>query len=308
MAAPPTTSPEALDKSGSVIGGVNPPAGATASLNASLDEILSRYDVLLFDAYGVLVHADGALPGAAELIARLRAEDRQTLVLTNDASRTPEQCAARYRDLGLPVDASMVISSGSLLAGWYEAQGLAGTPTIVLGTAGSRLLVERAGGVPISPGAARSCSSLVVALCDEAFEPFLPLIDDTLSAVILGLLRGAQVRLVVPNPDLLYPRGDGGFGLTTGAVAQMFEAALHAKLGLAPAFERLGKPHPPMFEEARRRSKGARMVMLGDTLETDILGAARAGIDSVLVRTGVSAPPAPDAALQPTWVLRSLMR
>jgi HAD superfamily hydrolase (TIGR01459 family) len=275
---------------------------------ASLDEILARYDVLLFDAYGVLVHADGALPGASELLSALRAEGRETLILTNDASRTPEQCAARYRDLGLDVDASMVISSGSLLAGWYAAESLVGTATIVLGPAGSRTLVERAGGVPISPAEARSSPSLVVALCDEAFEPFLPLIDDTLSAVLLGLQRGAKVRLVVPNPDLLYPRGGGGFGLTTGAVAHMFEAALAAKLGSAPRFERLGKPHPPMFEEARRRSRGARLVMFGDTLETDILGAARAGIDSVLVRTGVSAPPAPDAALQPTWVLRSLVR
>ncbi len=285
-------------------GALNPPMGAIASL----DEILARYDVLLFDAYGVLVHADGALPGASELLSALRAEGRETLILTNDASRTPEQCAARYRDLGLDVDASMVISSGSLLAGWYAAESLVGTATIVLGPAGSRTLVERAGGVPISPAEARSSPSLVVALCDEAFEPFLPLIDDTLSAVLLGLQRGAKVRLVVPNPDLLYPRGGGGFGLTTGAVAHMFEAALAAKLGSAPRFERLGKPHPPMFEEARRRSRGARLVMFGDTLETDILGAARAGIDSVLVRTGVSAPPAPDAALQPTWVLRSLVR
>lgn len=288
MTASPKTSPEAL--------------------GASLDDILSRYDVLLFDAYGVLVHADGALPGAAELIARLRAEGRETLVLTNDASRTPEQCAARYRDLGLPVDAPMVISSGSLLAGWYQAQGLVGAPTIVLGTAGSRLLVERAGGAPIPPSEAGPCTSLVVALCDEAFEPFLPLLDDTLSAVILALERGAQLRLVVPNPDLLYPRGGGGFGLTTGAVAAMLEGALRAKLGQAPGFERLGKPHPPMFEEARRRSGGSRLVMFGDTMETDILGAARAGIDSVLVQTGVSAPPGPDAALRPTWVLRSLVR
>lgn len=296
----------AVDEPKLVSGALNPPAGAIASL----DEILARYDVLLFDAYGVLVHADGALPGASELLSALRAEGRETLILTNDASRTPEQCAARYRDLGLDVDASMVISSGSLLAGWYAAEGLLGAATIVLGPAGSRTLVERAGGVPISPAEAKSSPSLVVALCDEAFEPFLPLIDDTLSAVLLGLQRGATVRLVVPNPDLLYPRGGGGFGLTTGAVAHMFEAALTAKLGLGPAprFERLGKPHAPMFDEARRRSTGARLVMFGDTLETDILGATRAGIDSVLVQTGVSAPPGPEATLRPTWVLRSLVR
>ena len=77
--------------------------------------LLERYDVLLFDAYGVLVHAAGPMPGAADLLARLNAEARPWFVVTNDASKLPSTAAARFQRFGLPVDPSRVITSGSLL-------------------------------------------------------------------------------------------------------------------------------------------------------------------------------------------------
>ncbi|MFO0725645.1 MAG: HAD hydrolase-like protein [Myxococcota bacterium] len=272
-----------------------------------LEDILARYDVFLFDAYGVLVHAAGALPGAKELLTRLCAEGREFWVITNDASRTPATCAHRYRQLGLPVEEEQVISSGALLPAWYKRAARPGAPTIVLGPPDAHAMVEAAGGLALTPAEALLRGDVeVVALCDEAFEPFVPMVDDTLSAIVRAVAHGRTPKLVVPNPDLIYPRGDGGFGVTTGAVAEMIEAALRVRMPEAPRFERLGKPHPPIFEEVRARAIGKRLVMFGDTLETDIHGATQAGIDSVLVLTGVSGAPGEDAKLRPTFVLDSL--
>jgi len=62
----------------------------------TVDELLARYDLFLLDAYGVLVSASGALPGAADLVRRIPQQGKEYLVVTNDASRSPETSARRY--------------------------------------------------------------------------------------------------------------------------------------------------------------------------------------------------------------------
>ncbi len=107
------------------------------------------------------------------------------------------------------------------------------------------------------------------------------------------------MHLLLPNPDLIYPKDARGFGITAGSIALIFEAALAQRYGgraAGPAadrlrFCRLGKPNPPIFEEARRRAgplAASGLVMLGDQLGTDIAGAQACGIPSVLVLTGLS--------------------
>jgi len=104
--------------------------------------------------------------------------------------------------------------------------------------------------------------------------------------------RGERTHLVLPNPDLVFPSGPDAFGITAGAIAVTLESVMRLR---DPAgdhrFVPLGKPHPPMFEAAVRRFPGLdrrRLVMIGDQLGTDILGAHRAGIDTVLVESGVA--------------------
>ena len=87
-------------------------------------ELRARYDVLLLDAYGVLVNADGALPGAVAFIDGLNQSDHPYYILTNDASRLPATCAARYNALGVPIPAERVITSGSLIAGYFRQHDL----------------------------------------------------------------------------------------------------------------------------------------------------------------------------------------
>lgn len=272
----------------------------------TIDEIIDRYAVLLLDGYGVLVHSSGALPGAADLIARLNRVGKRYYILTNDASKLPATAARRFQSYGLAIAADRFITSGSLLAGYFADHGLAGARSVVLGPEDSRRQVELAGGQVVPP--ADPFDVLVIG--DESGFPFVETVDRALTALIRKIDRGESVRLVLPNPDLIYPAADGGFGIASGSVALVLEAALGLRYPDRPdlRFVRLGKPHAPIFVEAVRLSGTRDMVMLGDQLETDVRGASEFGLDSVLVDGGITASSLDtlSAPLRPTYRLRSL--
>ena len=251
---------------------------------ATIDELVERYSALLFDAYGVLSYSVGALPGAVELIDRLNGMGKPYYVLTNDASALPESRAARYRAVGLNVDAARIITSGSLLTGYFAEHGLSGARCAVLGTEDSAEYVRLAGGEVVA--AADGFDALVVG--DQSGFAFVEGVDAALSALFRMFDAGDAPRLVLPNPDLVYPNDDG-FGMASGSVALIIEAALRQRYperGLE--FDRLGKPNGAIFEAALGLTGTRDMVMLGDTLETDIRGANAFGIDSALVAGGVT--------------------
>jgi HAD superfamily hydrolase (TIGR01459 family) len=271
-----------------------------------VDELVRRYDAFLLDAYGVLVDSDRALPGAVAFIERLERESKPWLVVSNDASRLTVTSARRYRRLGFPIEPSRILTSGDLIAAHVRASGLVGGRALVLGPADSRELVRRAGMTVLET---TDFDLDAVFVCDDDGYPFLPTIERTIDAIIACTDRGRVVELVLPNPDLIYPRGPGRVGITAGSVALLIENALRARMGSrSPTFTRLGKPHTPMFQEARRRlsaSDDARLVMLGDQLATDVAGANAFGIDSVLLGTGVC-DLGREVAEGPTWILQSL--
>ncbi len=270
----------------------------------AIAELVERYEALFLDAYGVLVDVAGARPGARALLSELERQGKPWCVLTNGASRLPEAASRRWGALGLDIPAERVVTSGSLLAGHFATQGLAGQRCAVLGPADSARYVEQAGGVVVRPGEA--CAVLVVA--DETGFAFPHDIDAILTALFARLERGEPVHLVLPNPDLVYPTAPGALGLTAGAIAAMIEAALSARLaGRAPRFVALGKPHPAMFEEGVRRVGTRKAVMIGDQLDTDIRGALACGIDAALLAGGVSVEHSAHDGLRPTWRLASLL-
>lgn len=278
----------------------------TDILETSAGSLMAQYAVLLFDAYGVLVNSEGALPGARELIRQLNRTGKPYYILTNDASRLPETASARYMQSGLKIPAGHIITSGSLLAGYFEQHGLKGRRCSVLGTGDSRLYVERAGGLIVSAG--DDIDVLVVA--DEAGFPFLETIDAVFSSICRAMDDRRRVHLVLPNPDLIYPKGAQAFGFGAGSIAGMFEAALRLRYPqrTTPRFVRLGKPEEGLFREAFSRSRTRSMVMIGDQLETDIRGALSFGIHAAWVETGVTAKglQAVPAGLRPTYRLLSL--
>jgi HAD superfamily hydrolase (TIGR01450 family) len=270
-------------------------------------ELLERYDTLLLDAFGVLVHSGGALPSASRFIETLCRRDKRFFVVTNDASTLPENSARRFQGFGLQIREQSIITSGSLIAPYFEAAGLTGARCLVLGPADSKTYVRQAGGELVEAAENAEYDALVV--CDDDGYPFLPTLDLTLSSLIRLFDAGRAPRLILPNPDLIYPKGERGFGFTSGAVVLLLEAALHQRYPVErPTFVRLGKPFGPIFREARRRSGDGSLVMIGDQLETDVAGARAAGIDAALLATGVTnwERSNGDPKKAPTFLLRSL--
>lgn len=135
-------------------------------------------------------------------------------------------------------------------------------------------------------------------------------IEAVFSAICRAVDAGRRVHLILPNPDLIYPKGGRSFGFGAGSVAGMFEAALALRYPQATSlyFVRLGKPEAGVFQEAFSRSHTRSMVMIGDQLETDIRGALSFGIHAAWIETGVTAKglQAVPADLQPTYQLTSL--
>ena len=270
---------------------------------ATIDELVERYSALLFDAYGVLSYSAGALPGAVDLIDRLNRMKKPYYVLTNDASALPDSRAARYCKAGLNVDADRIITSGSLLKGYFAERGLSGARCAVLGTEDSEEYVRLAGGEVVPT--ADEFDVLVVG--DQSGFPFVLRVNAVLTALFRMFDAGDMPRLVLPNPDIVYPNYNG-FGMASGSVALIIEAALrHRYPERRPEFERLGKPNRAIFEAALTLTGTRDMVMFGDTLETDIRGANAFGIDSALVAGGVTSADGLKGAVDvPTYWVRSL--
>ncbi len=271
----------------------------------TINDLIARYDALLLDAYGVLVTLDGPLPGAKALIDRLNRLGKPYWLVSNTAARLPEHAAARYRGFGLDLQADRILTAGMLLDRHFRTYGLAGRACLVLGPEDSRVYVERAGGRPVSPGE----DFELVVIADQAGYPLLETLDWLISALLAKIENGVQVPLILPNPDLIYPTHQG-YGLTAGSLAVLLETVLARRFpGYTDlCFVPLGKPQPGLFEMAAQLAGSRKLVMLGDRLETDILGAARFGIDSVLVMRGVSRGETVVSTLgvQPTYRIESL--
>jgi len=274
--------------------------------NINIEKLTARYSVLLLDAYGVLVHTTGALPGAAQFIDTLNRTKKPYYILTNDASKLPATSAELFQSFGLAIAPDSIITSGSLLTDYFARHQLKDLPCAVLGPEDSARYVELAGGRVV---AAQDPFEVLV-IGDESGYPFLETIDTVLSGLFNTFDSGANVHLVLPNPDLIYPKADQGFGIASGSIALILEAALQRRYPCRPElkFTRLGKPHAAIFKAALERSNTMNMVMIGDQLETDIRGALEFGLDAVLVGTGIATimPDEVDRSLQPTYYLDSL--
>jgi HAD superfamily hydrolase (TIGR01450 family) len=253
----------------------------------AFEELIDKHRGLLFDAYGVLVDAGGALGRAGASLERLSREGRPWLVVTNDASRSPERASRRFCSLGLEVEPERVLSAGAMLTPYFKSRGLVGARCVVLGTGDSTWYVQRAGGVPVEPDAEAPADALVV--CDEQGFDFFSTMDEVLSMVLRGVESGRAIELLVPNPDLIYPAAGGRFGFTAGSIARMLEEALALRLGAdAPRFTALGKPSAEIFRHACDLAGTGDCVMLGDQLHTDVAGARAAGLSAAIVLTGVT--------------------
>lgn len=251
-------------------------------------ELAERYPVIFFDAFGVLKNASGILPGSAAVLERLRAQGKDLYIVTNDASRSPERMAESYvhPEHGALIPADKILSSG-LLASEYLADRVGEGPVAYLGTQASAFFIEHAGlrALPVSECQKQDEPKALVLLDDEGFDWPLALNWS------LNLLREVDIPVLVANADLAYPVRGNEVALAAGSLGRMLEAALGRDLLF------FGKPEARMFsyvfEQAAGQHPGLQpgdVLMVGDTLETDILGGERFGLDTALVLSGNTPP------------------
>lgn len=251
----------------------------------SFDEVTRQYEVIFFDAYGVLKNSSGILPGALEVLHKLRARECDFFVITNDASRSPAElarvyCHPEYGDL-IPADRN--ISSGMLAAEFLRAKVKTGRVAYI-GKESSVYYIEAAGleAVRVSDTHYEDDSIRALALLDDEGFDWMADINKA-----INLLRHRNIPVVVANTDRAYPVRSREVAVAVGSLANMMEDIIRKE------FIRFGKPDSQMFSYALARAREvrpgiekARILMVGDTLGTDILGANKFGIDTVLVLSG----------------------
>ncbi len=264
--------------------------------------LIPKYDGLLIDAYGVLVHDKGCYDGAQEIINFLTTTKIEYLIVTNDASRSIPSLYKRFQNLGLDIPEDRITSSGSMLTPVFKRRKLRNKNTIVLGTQDSIEMAKTAGAKIVSPESSLPLEVVVVG--DEKEFPLLDFCELTLSKIIDAYDEGRNVELVVPNADVIYPKKNG-FGFAAGAIANMIESGLQvARPKCNWRFISLGKPEPFLFENAVKLLKSKNLLMVGDQLLTDILGANNSGLQSLLVCSGIAKYDS-EHAIQPTYVCDS---
>lgn len=257
---------------------------------------LDGVDVVLADLDGVVYAGPGALPYAVESLNRV-AETRRVGYITNNASRTDASVAGHLTDLGLTVAARDVVTSPQaamrLLATMVPA------PATLLIVGGEGLVVEaEKAGYRVTRSAEDAPDAVV-----QGFAPEVAWTDLAEAAFALKVPEDeGGIPWIATNSDWTIPR-ERGVAPGNGTLV----SAVHTAVGRLATVA--GKPEVPIFEEAIARFDAHKTLFIGDRLDTDIMGAARVGIDSVLVLTGIDRPKhvlaAPEGS-RPTYVLSDL--
>ncbi len=262
----------------------------TAPTIVSIDFLVERYDAIAFDSYGVLVDGIDPLPGAIEFMGRLTAAGKPWVLATNDASRLTAGRLAVMQGQGFGIEEDQVISAGSLLRRFFEERAITGTRCIATGHGDAVEFVRLGGCTPVALKVDDDVSTSLAIAGITGYDWF-EATSDMLSLIIRRMDAGNPLHLVVPNPDVLYPDGVDRFAIGPGGLAEMIETAVSRRFGDDDAvkFAKLGKPYAPMFDAIKERLNGyEKIAFVGDQLHTDIAGANRSGLDSVLIGTGIT--------------------
>ena len=248
-----------VEKSGA-FSGRTCPDGEPARVH--LGDIIDRYDAFCFDGYGTLYNrGDFVYPGAKEWFSELRCMGKQIRLVTNAASNLDKALADEADARGFDFTVEETISSGSLLKPRDDLR-----EVYYIGRATGVNVLARNGIAavenPATPVVAVSSSTAI----------------DEMYAQAVSILRRPGALLLVLNPDAWAPRIDGTRAPVSGELCER----LRRESGCAAEY--FGKPFPDIWQKVRASlPAGAKAIMIGDTLGTDVYGAYVAGFDSALV-------------------------
>jgi 5'-nucleotidase len=242
----------------------------------------------LMDMDGVLVHEEHLIAGADKLLDELRTREIQFLVLTNNSIYTPRDLRARLHRTGLDVPETSIWTSALATAMFLDSQRPEGS-AFVIGEAGLTTALHEIGYV----------------LTDR--DPDYVVLGETRTYSFTAITTAIRLveqgaRFIATNPDATGPSREGSLP-ATGSVAALIERAT----GHAPYF--VGKPNPLMMRSALR-SMGAHSestLMIGDRMDTDVRSGLEAGLQTILVLSGISeADTAERFPYRPTRVIDSV--
>ena len=223
----------------------------------------------LTDMDGVLVREEHLVPGADLFLAELRAAGTAFLVLTNNSIYTPRDLHARLRTSGIDVPPSAIWTSALATAQFLDSQRPEGT-AYTIGEAGLTTALHEIG----------------YTLTDS--DPDYVVLGETRSYSFTAITRAIRLvdggaRFIATNPDATGPSTEGALP-ATGAVAALITRAT----GVDPYF--VGKPNPLMMRSALNNVGGhsETTAMIGDRMDTDIVSGMEAGLETVLVLSGVT--------------------
>lgn len=232
--------------------------------------LISLFDALLADLDGVVYAGPHAIPGAVDSLNRLAGLGIGLGYVTNNASRSPAQVAAHLRELGAPADDSQVVSSSQAAAELLSTLLAPGSRILITGSPALAKEIELVGLTAV-----RSQAEHPVAVV-QGFSPEIGWKDLAEAAYVVS----AGAMWIATNTDMSIPQARGiapGNGTLVGAVA--------AATGQKPRVA--GKPEAPLFHAAAKRLGSERPLVVGDRLDTDILGGNNAGFATAAVLTGV---------------------
>lgn len=256
-------------------------------------KVWQEYDVLLADLDGVVYEGTRAIPGAVQAVEELTQSGVPIGYVTNNSSRKPETIATQLAGFGIACKPEHIVSSGQTAVDILRTLIPNGSVVLVVGGEGLRARVLEAGYV-----LAASSEDLPAAVI-QGFAPDVAWTD--LAEASYSIQAGA--KWVATNSDWTLPQ-EKGLAPGNGTLV----SAVHTAVGQMPIVA--GKPEPAIFQTAVQVFDAKRPLFIGDRIDTDITGANRAGIDSVLVLTGVSTRKevlATSAEGRPTFIINSML-
>ena len=254
--------------------------------------LIEGYDALFADLDGVVYEGGKAIEHAVETLGALGTQGLQIGYVTNNSSRKPQTIADQISGYGLTVIADQVVSSGQTGVELLKTLVPAGSKVLVVGGEGLRTYTE-AGGFVLVEDSSQNPAAVI-----QGFSPDVSW--KHLAEAAYSIQNGA--KWVATNQDWTIPQ-ERGIAPGNGTLV----SAVHTAVGQLPLVA--GKPEVAIFETAKQRFGSTRPLFVGDRIDTDILGANRSGIDSVLVLTGISQPKellATKEDSHPTFVISDL--
>lgn len=237
------------------------------------DALLAAYDAVLFDLDGTVYHGTRVIPGAPETVRAAREHGTPIRFVTNNASKAPDEVVAHLTGLGMPAGTDEVHTSAQAGVQLLKERLDTGAEVLVVGTGSLAAEVAQAGLQPV-----RENTPTVQAVV-QGHSP-----DNTWAALAEACLAiRAGALWVACNVDATLPSERG---LLPGNGSMV--AALRTATDVEPLVA--GKPQPLLFETAARSAGAQNPLVVGDRLDTDIAGAVAAGIDSLVVLSGVATP------------------